>query len=501
MGIVRFAAIDVGSFSLEMSIYEIGSKIGIRCIDNIKHTIGLGKDTYNTGLIGYELVEEMCDVLTDFASIMKEYKVAGYRAYATSAMREASNRVIILDQIKNRTGIDVEIISNSEQRLINYKAIAYQKEKFEQAVLEGTAIVDVGFGSVQITLYDKGNMLSTQNIELGVLRTQEMLSRLDKPLAKKIDILEELIDNELATYKKIYLKDRQIKHIIGIGEPMQYIFGSGSVPNNMNIDEYKERLSRLYGRNIADIKEELELDEEKSKVVLPCMVIFSRILELMNSDNIWFPGVVLTDGIAAEYADDQKIIKLGHDFNKDIVAAAKSMSKRYRGNSTHMQNVVEYSLDIFDAMKKYHGMGKRERLLLQISAILHNCGKFINMRSPADSTYNIISSTEIIGLSHAERMMVATIARNNLDKFSYEESTMTIAKLTAILRLANSLDRSHKQKIDNYRFKMADDRLVITATTGEDMSLEFISFDMHKKFFEEIFGIEPVLTQTTRPRE
>ena len=177
------------------------------------------------------------------------------------------------------------------------------------------------------------------------------------------------------------------------------------------------------------------------------------------------------------------------------------MSKRYRGNSTHMQNVVEYSLDIFDAMKKYHGMGKRERLLLQISAILHNCGKFINMRSPADSTYNIISSTEIIGLSHAERMMVATIARNNLDKFSYEESTMTIAKLTAILRLANSLDRSHKQKIDNYRFKMADDRLVITATSGEDMSLEFISFDMHKKFFEEIFGIEPVLTQTTRPRE
>ena len=83
-----FAAIDVGSFELELGIYEITDKGNVRTVDQVKHMIALGKDTYNTGKISYRLVEEMCEVLQDFVRIMKEYQVKEYRAYATSAMRE-----------------------------------------------------------------------------------------------------------------------------------------------------------------------------------------------------------------------------------------------------------------------------------------------------------------------------------------------------------------------------------------------------------------------------
>ena len=82
---------------------------------------------------------------------MKSYKVKDYRAYATSAMREAHNRQIILDQIRVRTGLTVRIISNSEQRFISYKAIAAKAAEFNKIIQKGTAIVDVGFGSAQLS--------------------------------------------------------------------------------------------------------------------------------------------------------------------------------------------------------------------------------------------------------------------------------------------------------------------------------------------------------------
>ena len=107
MAIQTFAAIDVGSFEVELGIYEISNKNGIRPIDHVRHVIALGKDTFSTGKISYDLVEELCQVLKDFSVIMKSYRVSAYTAYATSAMREAKNNPIILEQIRVRTGLEI----------------------------------------------------------------------------------------------------------------------------------------------------------------------------------------------------------------------------------------------------------------------------------------------------------------------------------------------------------------------------------------------------------
>ena len=171
MAVRTFAAIDVGSFELELGIYEMTYKTGIRRIDHIRHVIALGKDTYSTGKISYELVEEMCQVLEEFVQIMKSYKVKDYRAYATSAMREAHNRQIILDQIRVRTGLTVRIISNSEQRFISYKAIAAKAAEFNKIIQKGTAIVDVGFGSAQLSLFDKDSLVTTKNMDSTIVST------------------------------------------------------------------------------------------------------------------------------------------------------------------------------------------------------------------------------------------------------------------------------------------------------------------------------------------
>ena len=111
--------------------------------------IALGSDTFSEGKISYGLADELCRVLEKFTETMKLYRVKDYRAYATTAMREAKNSRIILDQIRVRTGLEVHIISNSEQRFISYKAVASKAGEFNQIIQKGTAIVDVGFGSAR----------------------------------------------------------------------------------------------------------------------------------------------------------------------------------------------------------------------------------------------------------------------------------------------------------------------------------------------------------------
>ena len=130
MAVKTFAAIDVGSYELAMKIFEFSIKNGMKEIDHIRHRIELGTDTYMTGKIGHERVDKLCLILNEFAAMMKSYKVDAYKAYGTSAIRETENTMIIIEQIKLRTGLKVEVLSNSEQRFLHYKAVASRGEKF-----------------------------------------------------------------------------------------------------------------------------------------------------------------------------------------------------------------------------------------------------------------------------------------------------------------------------------------------------------------------------------
>ena len=147
-------------------------------------------------------------------------------------------------------------------------------------------------------------------------------------------------------------------------------------------------------------------------------------------------------------------------------------------------------------------MGKTERLQIQIAAILHECGNYINMHDGARNSYYIVANTEIIGLSHKERMEVANIvkynvlylpARERMEDDLGECDYMVIAKLAAIIRMANVLDKSHSQKLENLSVSVKGEELVISAKTYEDITLEAGLFQMRADFFEKVYGIRPVL--------
>lgn len=510
MSVKTFAAIDVGSYELSMKIFELSGKTSMRAIDHVSRRIDLGSETYATGKISTDKMDELCRTLKEFAAIMDSYKVDGYRAYGTSAIRETHNSAIVLDQIAQRTGLKLEVLSNSEQRFLDYKSIASKGESFRHIIEEKTAIVDIGGGSIQLSLFDNDTLVSTQNLRLGVLRIQEVMNHLHVGSSHLEQLVGEMVSAQLSAYKKLYLKDREIQNIIIVDD---YISpwavkhaGRENGEGIIDAEDFEGLMELLRTTNQTEIARALDVVEEKVPLVFISAIVVRRIAELMGAVRIWAPGVTLCDGIAYEYGESIKMFRGEHDFEQDIVACAMNISKRYMGSRKRAETLETITTAIFDSMKKVHGMGRRERLYLRLAAILHDCGKYISLVNIGETSYDIVMATEIIGLSHMERELVANVVRFYHSPFVYYEQSadsrrlgreayLTMAKLTAILRLAASMDHSHKQKLKGLKAVLRDNELFLNADTMEDITLETGFFAARAEFFKEVFSVTPVLRQ------
>lgn len=504
-----FAAIDVGSYELAMKIFEVSKQNGLKEIDCIRHRVDLGTDTYATGKISYAKVNELCRILREYKKIMEGYKVDAYRAYGTSAIREMDNTIIVLDQIEQRTGIRIDVLSNSEQRFLDYKSVASKGKAFNKVIEKETAILDIGGGSIQISLFVKDSLVTTQNLKLGILRLQDRMSHLNLKPSQYENIIDEFISSQLALFKKLYLKDREIENIIVVDDYISAVVEHKIVKMAEDYIEASEMdvfVEKVVARSTTEAARILDMPEESIPLLYISSLLLNRVAKVMGAKLIWVPGVTLCDGIAYEYGEKNKIIKAEHDFEQDIIACAKNISKRYMGSKRRGETLEKIALTIYDSMKKVHGLGKRERLLLQIATILHDCGKYISLVNVGECSYNIIMSTEIIGLSHMEREIVANVVKYNHMDFNYygvtgqdinldKEAYLKIAKLTAILKISNGLDRSHKQKFKDVKTLLQGEELIITIDTPVDITLEKGLFYRRADFFEEVYSVKPVIRQ------
>jgi exopolyphosphatase/guanosine-5'-triphosphate,3'-diphosphate pyrophosphatase len=272
-------------------------------------------------------------------------------------------------------------------------------------------------------------------------------------------------------------------------------------------EEYFNFLEKAMDVNATAVARKFDVPEENIPLLYVSAILIKCILEITKAERLWAPGITLCDGIAYEYAEKKNFIKSPHDFEHDIISCAQNISKRYMGSKSRRETLQHIALEIFDNTKRLHGLSKRERLLLQVATMLHDCGKYISMINLGDCSYNIIMSTEIIGLSHMERLIVANVVRYNHEEFDFYNSGssylegishddyLKIAKLTAILRVANGLDRTHKQKFKDIKVAIKGKELVITIDNRADITLEKGLFTNRAAFFEEVFGIKPVIRQ------
>lgn len=459
-----FAAINVGSNEISMKICEITPRKGARELDTVKTIIELGSDTYNKGYIEENNLNKLCDTLLKFRRKMKEYDVSDYRAYASSAVREAENASMIIERIKMCTDFDVQILSNSEQRFMNYKAFVATGMDVDVATHKNNALLDIGAGSLQISIFDRRNLVQTQNLPIGAVRIRDYMTRFGSDTVDLETLMEEYASNAIIEFRNLFLNDKDIKSIIAIGDGINNLKKVGpelSIANSISREQFRILYKRVVDIKPEDLAERYGIPYERATLMLPMAIIYQSFLDNSRAEEILTPNVIFCDGIIADYMDKQGTFLMDKNFDQDILASVNTIAKKYKVNRAHVQNVSDNALAIFDSIRKLHGLGKRERLQLQIAAILHNCGKFVNMKDVSLISYHIVMATEILGLSHKEREEIANAVYYNGFYLPSElrasgrigsADYMKVAKLTAILRLADVLDKSYKQKITNLGF-------------------------------------------------
>lgn len=503
MAIQMFAAVYIGSYEVGLKIFEFSSKKKIHEIEDIRSRLDLGKDAFQKGVIGYELVDSLCDILAEFKTIMQGYKIKNCEVYASATLREVANELFIINQIYLRTGFEVKILSNSEHRFISYKSVA-GRETFEKMIAKSAAIVDIGGSSVQITLFRQGKLLTTQHMEIGTMRLRALLDKPGHSERMYQQQIEEYIGKRLEVFRTLYLKTG-VESLIFMNDYGTEVIKKAENSKDgsyIKADKLNKYIEKLQKKKLESITKELNLSEDRDPLILPTLILFKSLVNNLNAQEVWIPGFNITDGIAYDYAERINLVKVTHDFEADIISAARNLSEHYNSYSPHIEALSTLSIKIFDTMRKVHGLNRRHRLLLEIATILHDCGKYISISNGAECAYHIIMSSEIIGLSHLEREIVAlTVLYNSCMLDEYEElsekidkdSYLVVAKLSAILRLANALDQSHRQKFNNIRIGIKERALVITVEAFEDISLEQVLFDSKTAYFEHVFSMKPVL--------
>lgn len=497
MAVSTYAAINLASHELSMKIYEISRQHGIRELSHVRHKLSMSSETYADGIISYQTIEEICTTINDFKRLMAEWKTEHCHIYATGALRDAGNKLVVVDQIKIQTGFDVRVLSNSETRFLYYKALSLREPQFEEAIQDGTLIVDLGAGSVQLSIFNEGTLCTTQNLLLGASRIRELLQVMQDEAYDFHALIDEYIEKDLILFKRLYLESFDIKHIIAVGEMIPEVY---SIFQDVNLD-FDGFLSR---KTLSKKCLTRQIAPEGKKLIIPTLLLCRKISQLTDCGELFLSRTDLCDSMAAEYASNKIKLPSTHDFTEDILSTSRNMARKYKVDMAHVENVETLALQIFDRIRKLHGLGRRERLLLRIGVILHSCGSYINEIQPRECSYRIIMSTEIIGISHKERAIVANMVRYNsmaipryeeLDGDFTKSEYITIVKLNAILKTANVLDKSNRQKIKNVGVTLKDGTLTITADTMEDITLEKGLFHRRADVFQDVFGIRPMLKQ------
>jgi len=503
-----FASIYIGSYETTMKVFEIDKKKGVKTIDTLKLQSDVIKDVLKFGQIMPDTTAKLCRVLLDMKRTIEGYKVDSYSVVAGPNIRLASNSLIILEQIKVNTGFKVEVLSNSEQRFLGYQAVASQ-ENFDELIGESAVLIDIGGISLQITLFSKGKIITTQHLSLGTVSVSENLRKLGTSSGNYLEQTYEMIYKELEVFKTMFLRDIEPKYMILLGVQVSTIAErvSGFSSKNIKIKDYLDYLNKIDKKFLQEYEINHEIYLDNDNLVEPMVMLYKVLANTMKPEIVFAPGVSVTEGMAFNYGYNKKWLISTHDFDNDIISAAWAISKRYGSYQPHLKALFKLSSEIFDAMKKYHGMGKRERILIQCIAILHDCGKYISLSEASSCSYTIIMSSEILGLSHKERELIATTVEFNRkpvepfenlsDRFTQEEY-LIILKLLAILKVANALDRSHKQKIKNVSMRIKDRELVISIEANSSLALEKGLFKKNADYFEEIFSIKPVLKENVK---
>jgi len=494
------AAINVGSDFLRMSIAQLNSDGTLMILEETSLPNNIGKDTYAKRRISPKTIKETCAGLKGFSKLMKDYDVKIYRAVATSGLHEADNRDYIIEQIRLVAGINVEIINNVQERFLIYKALRNYLNEFDNIDLTDSIIVNLTSGGVEVSMYATDGLKFTEYLKMGPLRLREILATLETKTISFPKVMEEYIESKIYLLKP-RLKKMQIKNFIGLGGYLSTILEMCHLENQAYIS--KERLEALYLKvremNTDQMVATFNISSSNAELILPAILLFHSFLSRTKAAGIYAPMITNRQGILYGLIDKLYEIPRKTNAENDIISSVWYMAEKYGVDKKHASYVEEMALSLFDKTWKYHKLGYQEKLYLQVAAILHDSGNYVSLSEHGNHSSNIIRTQSIMGFSDKELELIANIAKYHTTRIptysdrsyyvlSHHEKIL-VSKLSSILKIAESMDISHMQKINDIELLASDDALQLRLISNKDILLEKWDIMNNVEFFQEVMGV------------
>jgi len=503
----KIAAIDIGTNSFHLVIVEIFEDGHFEIIDREKEVIRLSENSKgDIKKITKEASQRAIEALKKFSGIAESHN-AEVKAVATSAVRESQNKLEFINQVSKECGIDIEVISGVEEGRLIYLGVINAVPVYNTRILT----IDIGGGSTEFVVGLKGNILYANSLKLGAVRLTKLFFPDYKVTKSKIKECKSWIEGVLNPLTRDIVMVN-ITSVIGSSgtimaaalmiKSMKEKTSSITILNNYKFsyqDLLKIQKVVLNAKTVDERNKIKGLDEKRADIIPAGIILLTTIFEQFKINEMTVSGYALREGIIIDSIKKEFNIS-GTTFQEDLKSKSiEKLAKSCNYDKSHCNHVAELALSLFEKLNPIHKLPKNYSEYLISAAKLHDIGYHIAHSKHHKHSQYLIANSELLGFNENEIKAISCIARyhrkshpkNSHDDFNElpENWKNIVLKLSAILRIADALDRTHKKLINNFEIKIGKNKVSILIPNDlEDVDIELWSFERRKQLFEVVYN-------------
>lgn len=488
------AAIDVGSNAFRLGIASAGEDGKPDLLIRQREPVRLGHDAFTSGRFSEATMDDAVAAFGSFRRLLDQHGTPRLRAVATSAMRDAKNGRELIQRIARETDIRLEIISGEEEARLVQSSIARRVDLSGKFSL----LIDIGGGSVEITLCDDGQVVTAQSLKLGTVRLLEMFGAeksFNRLLGEYLEGMGRKL-REMVGGGKAELCVATGGNASAIGDLGQKLLGTGSA-SQISRKELRQLIKQLSKLSFEERVRDLGLRPDRADVILPAAMVIHEVMKLAEAAQLTMPDAGLLDGVLIDMLDNVELTSKSR--RAHLVSWAKALKSKYHVDQQHALTVARLSLSLFDQTLVLHRLELPDRLLLEIAALVHEIGMYISVDGHHRHAAYMIAVTSLVGLSEDERKLLSRIVRyqrkglpttDHKDAADLSDAERNkVWQLSALLRMGIALDKERRSRVESIHAVVHDDRVELLVEGQGDLLLERWAAIKTADYFEKAFGL------------
>ena len=476
-----------------------------KIVDFLEKNIPLGRDIFRHGIILPSTIEQAVKVLKGFQAALAELHLEELplRAVTTNTLREAKNAESFLNRLQIACGWRFEPLDDGEMTRLVFLKTRRRLRDTPSMQKRNTIVVHVGPGNTRALLFKSGQIVRYQSYRLGTHRTWERLNAPDLIGEPIISLIKEEIRGLIAQLHFDFHSE-QVEDIVMIGTEIQIL-----APFLAKPDKTKSSYADLeqLTEHVASVTEServkrFRLDYQTAGSALPSLVINSCIADSFELKTLRVSPSGYEKGLLTDLANPGS---LQDEIREQLLHSAEVTALRFDIDLKHALHVAHLCRELFAQTQSLHGLSQHDSLLLEVACLLHEAGNHISPKGHEHHSFYMVRHSEIFGLDDADRIIVALITRYHrkatpqIEHEGYGQLSATdrmrVAKLSALIRVADALERSHSQRVKNVHASLKGDRLTLTVTGVYDATAERLALPSKADLFEELFGLKIILKE------